>query len=511
MSQKAVRVLLVEDDERHAGVIRRAFESGAAPANLTTVRTLKEARTCLAQPPPDLVIADLSLPDGEGTELLPAGKEPLRFPVVVLTDRGGEQAAVEAVGAGAQDYVIKSEATLADIPRIARRALRDWEHVTERERAEGALRESQEMLTGILSSITDHMSMIDEHHNIVWCNEVATRLFGPDLVGKKCYAAYHRRDRVCQACVVARTFADGEIHGHDTDAIRADGTTMWFSCVAGVAARHEDGRPKHVVEVSRDITRRKRAEEALRQERKLLKQLLDLQERDRKLVSYEIESELIDETLPEAHASLAYVHLLYDWDWPAAEERYRRALELDPDYAEARRWYAEYLSYMGRHDESIAEAEHAKRLDPLSLGISHNLGLMLYDARQYDQAIEEYTKAIELKPEDGYSYARRGWTYVKLNDAEKASADFSKTGELLKEDGRPAYIAAGGYAYLSRVNEACDMLRKALERDHSLLDEVQSDSDFDSVRGTAEFLELMAEFEGAGSGISSKRRRDGEV
>jgi len=146
--------------------------------------------------------------------------------------------------------------------------------VTERRRAEEARRESEEKLAGIVGAVTDHMSMIDREHNIVWANDVATRLFGPDLVGRKCYSAYHGRDEACEACVVSKVFADGQIHEHETEVVRADGKKMAFWCTASVAARREDGRPKLVVEVSRDITGRKRAEQALREQREILENVL---------------------------------------------------------------------------------------------------------------------------------------------------------------------------------------------------------------------------------------------
>jgi PAS domain S-box-containing protein len=143
--------------------------------------------------------------------------------------------------------------------------------ITERKRAAAALRQSEERLAGIIASVTDHMSMIDEHYNIVWANDVAKRLFGPNLIGKKCYVAYHRRDKVCDSCIVAKTFADSEIHEHETGVIGTDGKKMDFWCTASVAAWHGDGRPSLVIEVSRDITERKRAAEALRESHEKLK------------------------------------------------------------------------------------------------------------------------------------------------------------------------------------------------------------------------------------------------
>jgi len=137
--------------------------------------------------------------------------------------------------------------------------------ITERKRAEEALRESEEKLTGIIASVTDHMSMVDKQHNIVWANDVAKELFGPDLAGKKCYSAYHGFDKPCEPCAVRKCFEDGKVHEHEREVIGADGKRMVFWCTGSVAERHRDGRPKMVVEISRDITHRKRAEEVLRE------------------------------------------------------------------------------------------------------------------------------------------------------------------------------------------------------------------------------------------------------
>ncbi|MBW1917708.1 MAG: PAS domain S-box protein [Deltaproteobacteria bacterium] len=137
--------------------------------------------------------------------------------------------------------------------------------IAERKLTEEALRASEERLTGIIQSVPDHISMIDEDHNILFVNEVARRLFGPDLVGKKCYAVYHRREEPCESCLVSKVFQDSQIHEHETEVIGADGQIMYLWRCAGVAGRHPDGRPKMAVEVSRDITARKQAEQALRE------------------------------------------------------------------------------------------------------------------------------------------------------------------------------------------------------------------------------------------------------
>ncbi|MBI4720941.1 MAG: protein kinase [Chitinivibrionia bacterium] len=107
----------------------------------------------------------------------------------------------------------------------------------------------------------------------------------------------------------------------------------------------------------------------------------------------------IDAELPEARASLGWISANYDRDWAAAEKEYTKALELKPSYASAHQWYSEFLSYMGRHDEAIREAEIARDLDPLSLIIESDFGQVLYYARDIEGAVEHLKKTLEMDPD----------------------------------------------------------------------------------------------------------------
>ena len=107
----------------------------------------------------------------------------------------------------------------------------------------------------------------------------------------------------------------------------------------------------------------------------------------------------LDDTLAEAHTSLAYINMYRFWDWQAAESGYRRAIELNPNYSTAHHWYSEYLSAMGRFDEALTEIRRAKEIDPLSLVINAGEVWVLYYARRYDEAIDQGHKLMELDPE----------------------------------------------------------------------------------------------------------------
>src|SRR6266850_145415 len=140
----------------------------------------------------------------------------------------------------------------------------------------------------------------------------------------------------------------------------------------------------------------------------------------------------IDDTLGEAHAALGSVKYLYDWDWAAAERELKRAIELSPNDEVAHTVYAYYLHSMGQGDEGLAEMKRSYELDPLSIRINSGLGDMLAFAhahRQYDQAIEQFRKTIELEPAQwilGSIYWHLGAVYEKKGMYVEAIAEYQK-------------------------------------------------------------------------------------
>jgi PAS domain S-box-containing protein len=146
--------------------------------------------------------------------------------------------------------------------------------------------------------------VIDEQYNIVWANDVAKRLFGPDLVGKKCYTVYHRSDNPCEPCIVRRCFEDGKVHEHEREVIGADGNPMTFWSTASPAERYQDGRPKMVVEISRNITQLKRAEKEIRD---LSRRLIKGMEEERKKLAQDLHDEL-SEVLTAVYFGMEALH-----------------------------------------------------------------------------------------------------------------------------------------------------------------------------------------------------------
>ena len=152
----------------------------------------------------------------------------------------------------------------------------------------------------------------------------------------------------------------------------------------------------------------------------------------------------LDPSLAEAHTTLAFITLYYDWDWPGAEREFRRAIELSPNYANAHHWYAEYLSLAGQHERAIQESERARELDPLSSIINAWVGSRYFFARRYDMAIEQYRNAAEMDPDFVPVHLALGQAYVQKGMFQEAVAELERAVSL--SGGSPVYLASLAHA-----------------------------------------------------------------
>jgi serine/threonine-protein kinase len=171
----------------------------------------------------------------------------------------------------------------------------------------------------------------------------------------------------------------------------------------------------------------------------------------------------LDETLAEARTSLAVVKLVYDLDLAGAEQEYRRALEINPNYAIAHNWYAIYLTSRGRSDEAIAASRRALELDPLSANFSANLADHHFYARQFDQAVAQYRKTIAMAPKLAAPHAGLARVYELQRRYDESLAEVNQAITLSKRS--PKLIALLGHVNASagRKDEALLLLRE-LER-----------------------------------------------
>ncbi|HYI09779.1 MAG TPA: protein kinase [Thermoanaerobaculia bacterium] len=139
----------------------------------------------------------------------------------------------------------------------------------------------------------------------------------------------------------------------------------------------------------------------------------------------------IDDQLAEAHTSLAYAIQTYEWDWTAAEREYLRALELNPNYATARQWYAEMLTAAGRFDEAAAQGKKALELDPMSPIINAVVVWNSTMARRYDTAIEQGQRTTRLFPDFMPGHAYLGLAYLEAGKPREAIAELKRSQELV--------------------------------------------------------------------------------
>jgi len=168
------------------------------------------------------------------------------------------------------------------------------------------LKKVNEKLDGIINSVPDYMSMIDKAYTIVW-----------EMVGKKCYKVYYGREKPCQDCMVRKTFSDGDIHEQEKEFIGKHGNKMIFWCTCNVAERHENGYPKRVVTIHRDITKLKQIEKELQEanhelvlkvdkKSKILSHTLKkMEDKEKELIQHESNLEKLNKEMIETNQALS--------------------------------------------------------------------------------------------------------------------------------------------------------------------------------------------------------------
>ena len=169
----------------------------------------------------------------------------------------------------------------------------------------------------------------------------------------------------------------------------------------------------------------------------------------------------LDSNLAEAHSALGYVNH-YNWNWSVAERELKRAMELNPSYAQAHIGYASYLMSLGRVQESLTEANRATELDPLSHSVSVQRGFLLENARNYSEAIEQMRRVIAVDPNHYQAHWMLGHTYAVNKQIEEAIAAAEKAVELSQR--APGALGMLGmiYGFAGRKDEATKILKELL-------------------------------------------------
>jgi eukaryotic-like serine/threonine-protein kinase len=233
----------------------------------------------------------------------------------------------------------------------------------------------------------------------------------------------------------------------------------------------------------------------------------------------------IDGKLAEAHTSLAFVRFGYDWDWAEAERGFKQAIQLNPGYANVHNFYAVMLSALGRFDDAFVHINNAHELDPLSLPINTSRGWLLYLARRYDEAIEQYWKAIDLDQGFPLAHRRLAQTYEQTQRYSEADAEYRKAIALSGEDIEllsarshfyavvgetnkatqiltqlqsqadsryiPAYLIARIYLGLGDIDAMFDLLEKACDERYGYLAYLEVEPIFDGVRADPRYEKLI--------------------
>ncbi|HXN94219.1 MAG TPA: tetratricopeptide repeat protein [Candidatus Acidoferrales bacterium] len=172
----------------------------------------------------------------------------------------------------------------------------------------------------------------------------------------------------------------------------------------------------------------------------------------------------LDNTLAEAQTSLATVRFNYDWDWNAAASGFRRAVELNPNYATAYQRNSLYLMSMGRTSESIAEMNRAHDLDPLSISTNFSLGWRLYLAREYDQAIEQLRNTIDMDPDFVLPHLVLGQAYEQKKMYDQAITELRRAVDISQSSPPAVAALARAYAVSGRTTEARKLLDQLMEQ-----------------------------------------------
>ena len=233
----------------------------------------------------------------------------------------------------------------------------------------------------------------------------------------------------------------------------------------------------------------------------------------------------IDDTLAEAHASLGWTHTFHDWDWPAAENQFKCALTLNPNYAPAHEWYGLYLGVVGKFEEAVAQARRGLELDPVSLVFNSVAGLAYYWMRSYDEAIDQLNRTLEMDRDfsiallfNGFALTASqrwdeaisalkkfatisnnsplglghlGYAYALANRKDDAMKTLNLLDELSKERYVSPLSRALVYMGLGDKERALDHLEKAFEERESWITTLKTAPYFDTLRFEPRFTALI--------------------
>ncbi|MHC4323339.1 MAG: PAS domain S-box protein, partial [Planctomycetota bacterium] len=338
------------------------------------------------------------------------------------------KAAMDKIGKGDMDVHVDIKRN-DEIGQLANSFNQMIEH---RKQAEEALRISEGKLGAMLRAITDDIAVLDNDLNIIWTNDAARDIFGDDIVGRKCYEVYHQRNKPCEPypCPTLQAFEDGNIHQYETHVTDKEGKSRHIHCIANVALRDKSGKPTGVLEICRDITERKRIEEALR-------------------VSERKYSELVQQS-PDAVISLDNIGNFLSFN-PAAER---------VSGFSAQEVIGKHFTRVGILDKKTI-AKSQKELELILAGAERQLFDLVITRKDKSHVhMEANSRLIKQK-------GRKTWIQITLRDiterkraekklrqSQKEAEDALRTGELILDTMPVGVVVVGRDKKIRRVNKA---------------------------------------------------------
>lgn len=322
-------ILIIEDEDAHAQAIKRAIISYSSQYNVVVAYSIKEYHAIIQSTNPCLILSDINLPDGNALEVMANAKENHFFPLVVMTSFGDEAIAVQAIKLGALDYIVKSEQSFREIPRLIERWIREWHNIEKRAMAEAALKESEARYRLLAENINDTVWLTDLELKTIYISPSASKTRGYDQ--EELMAMPFEQHMVPASARQATSFIRAALKEDnlldafpnltstmELEFYKKNGTTLWCETVFSIIMNDEN-RPIHILGSIRDVSERKWAENMLQMQTDELKKAKEKAEESDRLKSSFL-ANLSHEIRTPMNGILGFADFLRD-PWLPVEKR----------------------------------------------------------------------------------------------------------------------------------------------------------------------------------------------
>ncbi len=458
MKEDRLNVLIVEDDEAHGELISRSLMDKDDNFITKIVPTIEQAKSEINNFKPNVLITDWRLPDGEGIEILKVSGK-MDFPVIIMTSYGNEILAVEAIKAGAIDYVVKSSDTLSDMYRIVTRVLREWEHIVRRRMAEEALKESESLYRTTIEAIKDFVHVVDLDLRLVLFNQ-AFRNEIPHMDGEL-KGKYLFEVAPALPDTIKNEYKQVINTGKPlitVDEIKFSSTDLWTE-TRKFPIFDTRGQVCQVLTIIRDITETKKAEE---ERKKLEAQLLHTQ----KLESLGILAGGIAHDFNNILMAILGNTDLAMMDISSSSPARDRLLDIEKSSRRAAELCRQMLAYSGKGKFII---------EPINLNNILKEMAHMFEISVSKKAVLKYNLCKDIKPVEGDATQIRQVIMNLIINASEAIGDQSgfisvSTGSIecdrayLNETYLDDNLPEGLYSYIEVCDTGCGMDRESQTR-----------------------------------------------